>query len=244
VFPLGTQVKRATLYTYVDSASGREGAAFGMYRVLDAWDTTGWDGDPANWPALLPAPIAITEVNFAAEEAMLPVSSVPKLAMLLAQDSPLPTPTLPTSTPTLTSTPTPQATTQPPVSASTFELEPTEGRWIMWDVTALLRAWLAQEVPDHGLALAAVYDSSSESAGELILARLLTADNPNTMSHIIADIEIHPVTPTPTPTPVPILPIAGGSGTGSGIGVVIIGVALLILGLALAAWRGRFTDQA
>jgi uncharacterized membrane protein len=253
VFPLGTQVKRATLYAYVDSASGREGAAFGMYRVLDSWDATGWDGDPANWPTLLPAPIAITEVDFAAEEAMLPVSSVPKLAMLLAQDSPLSTPTAPssvlaTSTPPATSSPgstsTPKATTQPPASASTLELEPTEGRWLMWDVTALLRAWLAQEVPDHGLALAAVDDSSVESTGELILARLFTADDPDTMSHIIADIEIYPVTPTPTPTPVPILPIAGDSGSGGGIGVVVIGAALMILGLALAAWQGRSTDRA
>jgi hypothetical protein len=110
----------------------------------------------------------------------------------------------------------------------------------MWDVTALLRAWLAKEVPDHGLALAAVYDSSLESTGELVLARLLTADDPDTLPHIIADIDIYPVTPTPAP----ILPIAGDSGTGSGIGVVIIGAALVILGLALAAWRGRFTDQA
>lgn len=232
-FPLGTQVKRATLYTYVDSTSGLGEAAFGTYRVLDAWDTTGWEGDPADWPELLPAPIAITEVNFVAEEAVLPASSAPKLAMVLAQDSPLPTPT-------------PKVTALPSVSAAAFELEPTEGRWLMWDVTALLRAWLANEVPDHGLALAAVYDSSFEPMGELILARLFTIDDPNTMSYIIADIEIHPVTPTPTPTPVPILPIAGDSGTGSGIGVlgVVIGVTLLILGLALAAWRGRFTDQA
>jgi hypothetical protein len=114
----------------------------------------------------------------------------------------------------------------------------------MWDVTALLRAWLAKEVPDQGLALAVVYDSSSKPTGELILARLLTADNPDTMSHIIADIEIYPVTPTATPTSVPILPIAGYSGSGSGISVVIIGAALLILGLALAAWQGRFTDRA
>jgi hypothetical protein len=277
VFPLGTQVKRATLYTYVDSVSNLGEAAFGAYRVLDSWDTTGWDGDPANWPALLSSPIAITEAGFAAGEAGLPAVSVPKLAMVLSPDSPLPTPAsvLPTpkpsttpsvtpspeptstaasSSPTLTpdvtplptSTSTPKATTSPsststpPIYAPTFELEPMEGRWLMWDVTALLRAWVAKEVPDHGLALAAVVEPDSESADGLILARLFSVDDPNTMSHIIADIEIHPV----TPTPVPILPIAGGSNTGSGIGVVIVGAALLILGLALAAWRGRFKDQA
>lgn len=251
VFPLGTQVKRATLYTYVDSASSSGEAAFGMYRVLDPWDTTGWDGDPAGWPELFPAPIAVTEVDFVTEEAMLPAPAVPKLAMVLLQDSPLPTPTPPTSpSPTLTPTPsatsapestsTPNATALPMISAASFGLEPTEGRWLMWDVTALLRAWLAKEVPDHGLALAAVFESGSDPAGELILARLFSVDDPNTMSHIIADIEIHPVTPTPAP----ILPIAGGSGMASGVGIVIAGAALLMLGLALAAWRGRFTDQA
>ncbi len=298
VFPLGTQVKRATLYVYVDSASSQGEAAFGTYRVLDPWDTTGWRGDPASWPTFLPAPIAITEVNLAAEEAMLPIDSAseiaaaphlifstteegpaaPKLAMLLAKDSPLPTATssssvIPTPTatpspsasptrmpsatsrpgststasPTLTRTPstsmtsTPKSTSSPPlVSASTFELESTEGRWLMWDVTALLRAWLAEEVPDHGLALAAAVDSDSESKGELVVARSLTIDDPNTMPHIIADIEIHPVTPTPAP----ILPIAGDPGSGSGVGAVIVGAALLVLGLALAAWRGRFKNQA
>jgi cell division septation protein DedD len=276
VFPLGTQVKRATLYTYVDSVSNLGEAAFGAYRVLDSWGTTGWDSDPANWPALLSSPIAITEAGFAAGEAGLS-APVPKLAAMLSQDSPLSTPSsvLPTPTPSTTpsvtpsseptstassssptptpdvtasptSTSTPKATTSPsststpPASAPTFELEPTEGRWLMWDVTALLRAWVAKEVPDHGLALAAVVEPDSESADGLILARLFSVDDPNTMSHIIADIEIHPV----TPTPVPILPIAGDSDTGSGIGVVIVGVALLVLGLALAAWRGRFKDQA
>ena len=276
VFPLGTQVKRATLYTYVDSASSLGEAAFGTYRVVDSWDTTGWDSDPANWPALFPSPMAITEVSFVAEDVMLPASSGPGLARVLWQDSPLPTPTssssvlptptsqatsLPSATPTpkatalpssTLATSTPKATTSfsststPPASAATFELEPTEGRWLMWDVTALLRAWLAKEVPDHGLALAAVFESDAESTGNLILARLFAVDDPDTMSYIIADIEIYPVTPTPTPTPVPILPIAGDSGTGSGIGVIVVfvGVAFLALGLALAAWRGRFTDQA
>jgi hypothetical protein len=272
VFPLGTQVKRAILYVYVDSVSGPGETAFGTYRVLDPWDTTGWEGNPADWPALLLAPIAVTEVDFAAEEALLPASTAPKLAMILSQDSPLPTPTsgssvLPTPTPTATSAATSAATSPatsspaptstarpsstpvpgsspPPVFASTFELEATEGRWLMWDVTALLRAWLAQEIPDHGLALAAAVDSGPGSADELIAARRLAVDDPDTQPYIVADIAIYPVTPTPTPTTAPILPIAGDSGGGSGIGVMTVGAALLILGLALAAWRGRFRDQA
>jgi hypothetical protein len=272
VFPLGTQVKRATLYVYVDSASSLEEAAFGTYRVLDPWSTTGWSEKPASWPDLLPAPIAITEVDLA-EEAALPVSSL-KLARVLSQDSPLPTPTpgssvlpTPTSRPTSTATATPQPTSAvtsqatssprptstvrpsstpkpgsspPPIYAPTFELEAIDGRWVTWDVTALLRAWLAKEIPDHGLALAAVEDPDSGSMDDLILARSLTVKDPDTMPYIIADIEIHPVTPTPAP----ILPVAGDSGEGNGIGVMIVGATLLILGLALAAWRGRFTDHA
>jgi cell division septation protein DedD len=264
VFPLGTQVKRATLYVYVDSASGPGEAAFGAYRVLEPWGETGWNGDPASWPTLLDSPIAITETSFDAEEAALPASPSARLARVMSQSplptptpssSVLPTPTQPTSTPkpTATHTPSPAVTSTPksptptpgssPTSTPTLELEPMEGRWLTWDVTALLRAWLAEEVPDRGLALAAVSDADSESAGSLILARLLAADDPDTMPYIIADIEIHPVTPTPTPTPVPILPIAGSSGEWEGAVVLLAGAVLLALGLALAAWRGRSTDQ-
>jgi hypothetical protein len=272
VFPLGTQVKQATLYVYVDSTSDLEGAAFGVYRVLEPWEAIDWDGDPDTWPVLLSSPIAITEVDFA-EESLLPAPAVPKLAMILSQESPLATPTSPssglptpavtrTADPTATSTPKPTLDTSPgaatpspdptattasdtptprptsrPGGASTFELESMEGRWIMWDVTALLRAWVAKEVPDDGLALAAVAAPGSDSIDNLILARLFAVDDPNTMPHIIADIEIHPVTPTPLPTSAPILPIAGDSGGGMGMGVMIIGMALLLLGLVLVAWR-------
>jgi hypothetical protein len=109
----------------------------------------------------------------------------------------------------------------------------------MWDVTALLRAWLAEEVTDYGLALAAASDSGAglESMDDLLLARLLTTDDPNTMPYIVADILIHPVTPTPTPTPVPILPIAGDSGGWGGTIVLLAGAVLFVLGLALAVRR-------
>ncbi|MFL7791960.1 MAG: hypothetical protein AB8I69_07455 [Anaerolineae bacterium] len=109
----------------------------------------------------------------------------------------------------------------------------------MWDVTALLRAWLADEVADYGLALAAAAapDVGSEAVGDLLLARLLTVDDPNTMPYIVADILIHPVTPTPLPTPVPILPPAGGSGGWGGAVVLFAGAVLFVLGLALVVRR-------
>ncbi|MBN1976553.1 MAG: hypothetical protein JW918_04050 [Anaerolineae bacterium] len=269
--PLGTEVKQATLYVYVDSVSGLGEAAFGAYRVLAPWGETGWGSAPSTWPSLLSSPIAITEVSFGEGEAALPAAPpVPKRAFIMAQDSPLQTPTapssvlptstLPTSSATPTSTPTrtpgPTGTPAPgstpttlpsapaptsPASGGSVGLEPIEGRWLMWDVTALLRAWLAEEVVDYGLALAAASDSAGpDSAGDLLLARWLTVDDPNTMPYIVADILIHPV--TPTPTPIPILPIAGGAGGWGGTLVLLAGAALLVLGLALAVRRASL-DQ-
>lgn len=274
--PLGTEVKQAKLYVYVDSTSGLGEATFGAYRVLAPWSENGWGSNPSTWPSLLSSPIAITEVSFEGEDAALPVGpSVPKLAFVMAQDSPLQTPTVPasvlptatlptstatstpTSTPTRTpgstgtsvpgstSTPTTLSTPLPtsPASEGSIGLEPIEGRWLVWDVTALLRAWLTEEVADHGLALAAASDSAGpEVVGDLLLARWFTVDDPNTMPYIVANILIHPVTPTPTPTSIPILPIAGRSGGRGGTLVLLAGAALLVLGLALAVRRVRL-DQ-
>ena len=108
----------------------------------------------------------------------------------------------------------------------------------MWDVTALVRGWVLEEVDDYGLALAIAPEPGADPdvVGSLILARLLTADDVNTAPYIIADVEIHPVTPTPMPTPIPILPPAGSrspAGWG-GIGVSLVGVGLLMAGLGLA----------
>ena len=110
-------------------------------------------------------------------------------------------------------------------------LEQVEGTWLEWDVTALMRAWLTGEVDDYGLALASAPspDADPEVAGNLLLARLLTADDPETRPYLIADIEVHPVTPTPTPAPV--LPYAGGSAGWSTAGFLLVGAALLALGL-------------
>jgi hypothetical protein len=96
-----------------------------------------------------------------------------------------------------------------------------------------MRAWVKEEVDNHGLALDIVPNSADPSG--LLLARLLTANDVNTKPYIIADLVIHPV----TPTPVPLLPSAGNPGGWVSISALIFGMALLMLGLAAAAWRGR-----
>jgi len=260
VFPLGTDVKRATLYVYVDGVSGTGEGILGVHRVLQPWDETGWSGVPAAWPAFLASPVAVAEFNLDVEHVMLPgVRSSPGLACVVP-DSPLPTPTFPSSglpTPTATAVPTtkPTATlaaTQTPVptksptlptstpvlspAASTFALDEMAGRWITWDITALVRAWLADQVDDYGLALALAPDSDggTESVGGVLLARWLAIDDPDTVPYLIADVDIYPVTPTPTPAP--LLPVAGNSaGWGWGGAVVsLLGAVLLVIGLGLA----------
>jgi hypothetical protein len=265
VFPLGTDVKRATLYVYVDGVSGTGEGTLGVYRVLQPWDEMGWGGVPAAWPAFLASPVAVAEFNLDVERVMSPgVHSSPGLACALP-DSPLPTPTfsssvlptpfatVPTMKPTATlatqtpvptksptsSTSTPTATPMPSSAVSTFALDEMAGRWITWDVTALVRAWLANQVDDYGLALALAPDSDGalESAGDLLLARLLAIDDPDTVPYLIADVDIYPVTPTPTPAP--LLPVAGSSaGWGWGGAVVsLLGAVLLVIGLGLAVRR-------
>lgn len=257
-FPLGTDVKQATLHVYVDSRSEGDVAEFGVYRVLEPWSETGWNNAPGSWPALLHSPVAITEVAPDVEAALPESRATLKLARMVS-DSPLPTPgpsLLPT--PSLTHTPTPQMTaevTQTPTpkpaststpteapdvtpSATTLTMGKATGQWIVWDVTALVRGWVLEEVDDYGLALAIAPEPGADPdvVGSLILARLLTADDVNTAPYIIADVEIHPVTPTPMPTPIPILPPAGSrspAGWG-GIGVSLVGVGLLMAGLGLA----------
>ena len=165
-------------------------------------------------------------------------------------DSPLATPTRipPTSTPGATLTPTPSVTPQPgatpapptsppptlppPPTAAGVALEPVPGTWLTWDVTALMRAWLAGEVPDDGLALAPAPepDADPEAAGDLLVARYLTANDPDTRPYVIVGYRVLPT----TPTPVPGLPPAGRPAGGwRGAGLVIIGMAVILLGLAV-----------
>jgi len=156
--------------------------------------------------------------------------------------SPLPTPP-PESGPTPTSPTSPLPTPSPIPTTPTSPLSPTVpvvalqqggGTWLTWDVTALMRAWEAGEVPNHGLALAPAPDPDAdpETAGDLLVARWLPADDPGTRPYLIVEFEVHPVTPTPAATPVPILPPAGGPMEWGAVGLLLVGVVLLALGLA------------
>jgi len=265
VFPPGTEILHATLYVYVDGVSGTGEATFGTYRVLEPWGEDGWGSDPAAWPALLTAPIAVTAARFDVVTPTLPgsapvstpTSTLAPAATPTATLTPTATPTAtltPTATPTTTLTPTatPSATLTPPATPTTT-LTPTAtptpsstpaapavmlaqvtGTWLTWDVTALMRAWQAGEVPNHGLALAPAPnpDADPETAGDLLVARWLAAADPDTRPHLIVAFEVHPVTPTPTSTPAPLLPPAGNTVEWEGVGLLLIGATLLILGLA------------
>ena len=132
--------------------------------------------------------------------------------------------------PTPPTTPRPAPTIPPPATAPGVELVPVAGTWLTWDVTALIRAWLAGEVPDNGLALASAPgpNADPETAGDLLFARSLSADNPDTRPYLIVGFEVSPVTPTPPPG----LPPAGGANGRRAAGVMFIGAAVLLLGLA------------
>jgi hypothetical protein len=115
------------------------------------------------------------------------------------------------------------------------------GTWITWDVTVLMRAWLEGEVPNDGLTLASAPDpvANAEMMDDLLVARWLATADPNTRPHIIAEFDVHPVTPTPPPSPLatptsepmPVLPPAGSSTGGWTVGLLFAGVVLLISGL-------------
>ncbi len=116
-------------------------------------------------------------------------------------------------------------------------LQQTAGTWLTWDITALMRAWQARDVPNDGLALAPAPDPNADpgTVGDLLVARWLSIDDPVTRPYLIIEFEVHPVTPTPTAVPVPVLPPAGGPVRWWGAGLLLVGVALLALGLVV--WR-------
>ena len=161
--------------------------------------------------------------------------------------SPLPTPpTSPRPTPSGSSLPMGPAsprlmslvTYRPALASSAVLTVPVvslgevAGTWITWDVTALMRAWVAGEVPDVGLALAPAPepDAGPDVAGDLLVARQLTVDDPDTRPYLVVGFEVLPV----TPTPVPVLPSAGSSVGWGAHGLPFIGAVLLVLGLGLA----------
>lgn len=276
VFPLGSEILRATLYVYVDSGAGGGEATFGAYRALEPWNVGDWGNDPANWPTLLTSPIALTTAR--SDAAILePLAPVPApLATSTSTPAPTPsatstaeprsgtlTPTPPTSplsqppSPLDTPTPPPPTVTPPsptqsptaspvpspmpspvPGAAPVLSLQPMAGTWLAWDVTALARAWLTREVANDGLALAAAPnpDVGPEAAGNLLVARQLTADDPTTRPYLIVQIAVHPV----TPTPVVLLPRAGSPAKTQWGGAILLaaGALLLVLGLLV---RGNET---
>jgi hypothetical protein len=129
-----------------------------------------------------------------------------------------------------------------PVASPTYtvpvvELGQAKEAWLTWDITALVRAWLAGEVSNQGLALASAPDpyADPETTGDLLLARWFTTDDPDTKPYIIVDFKVHPVTPTPTATPVQVLPPAGSAVGCEAVGLLFFGTALLVLGLM--RWR-------
>jgi len=245
VFPPGTDILRATLHFYVDSISHPGQVQTGVYRVLEPWGTTGWSEDPATWPELLDIPQDVISTEFDAVEAVQwqsPLATSPS--------SPLPTTTLtPTPvngpTPTTLSSPlsTPTQTPTPTLSSSLYstpvspvQLVAVDGDWLTWDVTALMRSWLSGEVSNYGLAIGTAPDPNSgiDEAGDVLLARSITAGDTTTRPYIVVEAEIHPVTPTPTGCP--ILPPAGAEASSTRLLVVaalLFGVALLATAVAV-----------
>lgn len=140
--------------------------------------------------------------------------------------TPAPTSTL---TPTPSTSPLPTSTPSAPLTAPVVTLKRVAGTWLTWDVTALMRAWMAGRVPDDGLALAPAPepDAAPDEAGDLLAARLFTADDPATRPYMIVHFEVLPV------TPIPILPPAGSHQAWPKAGWVLIGAALVVLGLIL-----------
>ncbi len=152
-----------------------------------------------------------------------PTSTPEGLPTPTQSDSPLPTPT--------TAPPTP---TSLPPSAASVTMGQGEGTWLTWNVTALMRAWLANEVPNYGLVLASAPrpDADPEVAGDLLAAYWPQVEEPDMRPHLVVEFEVRPVTPTPTVTPAPVLPPAGGPVTWGSISLLLVGIALLMIGLA------------
>ncbi len=251
VFPPGARIKRAILHVYVDSSSSVGAASVGVYRAIEPWRTWDWREDAETWPALLRSPIAMSDVRV---DVITPTSAISLPLPLLTPTpqptlTPIPTPTGPssplatptgewTATPTLTSTPAPTRTPAHTVTLPTLSLNYVEGRWVTWDVTVLLIAWLAGEIDNDGVALAhgPALDVGFEREG-LALARWLTANDVHTDPHLIVEFEVLPVTPTPTypasPIDPPILPPAGRAGGWQTAGLLLVGAAMLLLGAAV-----------
>ena len=221
--------------------------------TVTATETSDRNGMPASSGALDKSVFSASRKALASAMESTSTPSTSPLPTPTLTPSPTPTsPTSPLSTPTSTSTPGPTPTSTPgptptpstapsptpisplPPAAPVAVLGQAAETWLTWDITALMRAWLAGEVPDDGLALATAPDPDAdpETTASLLVARWLAADDPGTRPYLIAEFEVHPV--TPTPTPVPILPPAGNPAGCAGwraVGLLLVGAALLTLGL-------------
>ncbi len=250
VFPPGTEIVRATLHVYIDSATEAGEITLGVYRVVEPWSASSPGSDPADWPALLDSPIAVATARIEVLTPTITITPVVPTATVAPTAPPADTPT-PEFRLTLTPptsplpTPTPISIVTPTVSAPTVQLARAVETWITLDVTALMRAWMGGEVVNDGLVVASapVTGVSPEMVGGVLVARWLNNQDTDTLPYVIAEYEIDPnalatptlpVSPLSTPPSEPslVLPPAGSSGSWKGLGLVLIGVALLLLGLA------------
>jgi hypothetical protein len=259
VFPPGTEIVRATLHVYIDSASEAGEVTLGAYRVVEPWTGTSSGSDPADWPVLLDSPIAVTTARIEVLTPTITITPTVPTATVAPTAPPTDTPTdtptpesrltltpptspLPTPLTSPLPTPTPISTVTPTVAAPIVQLTRAVETWITFDVTALMRAWLVGEVVNDGLVVASVPVAgvSPEMVEGVLVARWLNTQDTNTLPYIIAEYEVNPVTPTlpasplstPTSEPALVLPPAGSSGSWKGLGLVLIGASLLLLGLA------------
>jgi hypothetical protein len=141
--------------------------------------------------------------------------------------------------PLATATQEPTVTSPFATPASAINLVAVGGDWFTWDVTALLRSWLSEEVPNYGLAIGAAPspDAGVDEAGDLLAARFVSADDTETRPYIIIQAEIHPV--TATPIGYSLLPAAGIEEPRAwfyGVGVIVL-LGLVVLGIGLGLRR-------
>ena len=187
---------------------------------------------PTSTPTSTPGPSPTPTSTSTPGPSPTPTSLTSPLVTPTPGPTSTPTPRPPTSTPgpTPTSPASPSPTpTSLPSSAPVVSLRQGAGTWLVWDVTALMRAWQAREIHNYGLALAPAPDPDAdpETTGDLLVARWLAADDHDTRPYLIVEFDVHPVTPEP------VLPPAGSPAGWGGAGVLLIGAALLILGLAM-----------
>jgi hypothetical protein len=252
VFQPGTRVRRAQLFVHADYASGSGPASIGVFRVLDPW-TAGeeWGAEPEAWPALLQRPIAVLkdEVSVSAnvldETARAAASSPHMLAAYIAgpqspvaqDESPVATPNqspLPTGTAAAVA-PTPAVATATPAEQdleAPVILAEMPTRLLRWDVTALVRGWIAGEAADRGLCLASMIDADEEydDGSTLIMAWRGGQDSAARRPYLVAEFDV--VTVTPALAEREVLPVAGKRlGDRSWIG----GLVLTVCGVVLLA---------